>query len=221
MNIDKLRANLIDISPCVSEDSAVFPGDQPMRLIRRKQFGQEGTYLLVSSITSTLHVGAHADAPIHYDCAGKSIDDVDLWRYLGKCEVIAAAPKCPLGLLTEGDLPTIAPGTQRVLFRTDSVNDDTLWQQQFTALSAGLVGALAKAGVVLVGIDTPSIDPANSLDLSAHRAISTNGMSILEGLDLHKVTPGSYDLIALPLRLCGADASPVRAILLPPGTFTN
>ena len=67
--------------------------------------------------------------------------------------------------------------------------------------------------MITIGIDTPSVDPGSSQTLEAHQSIAKNNMAILEGLDLSAVTEGLYELIALPLKLKGADASPVRAVL--------
>ncbi|MCZ6834539.1 MAG: arylformamidase, partial [Planctomycetota bacterium] len=64
-----------------------------------------------------------------------------------------------------------------------------------------------------VGLDTPSVDLQNSKDLPSHARFLANDMAILEGLVLADVPAGLYELIALPLKLMGFDASPVRAVL--------
>ena len=76
-----------------------------------------------------------------------------------------------------------------------------------------LLPFLKQHGVRLVGIDTPSVDPFDAADLPAHRACGEHGIIILEGLVLRDVPAGLYELIALPLRLVGFEASPVRAVL--------
>ena len=70
----------------------------------------------------------------------------------------------------------------------------------------------------LVGIDTPSIDPERDKDLLSHQAVFQNDMAVLEGIVLDSVPDGVYTLIALPLKLRGADASPVRAVLVGEGS---
>jgi arylformamidase len=101
----------------------------------------------------------------------------------------------------------------RVLFATGTFPDPENWNRDFAALSVELVDFLHDRGVITVGIDTPSVDLFESKDLPAHKAILRCDMSILEGFVLKDVPEGIYELIALPLRLVGFDASPVRAIL--------
>lgn len=83
----------------------------------------------------------------------------------------------------------------------------------FAALSPELIDWLHQRGVITVGIDTPSVDLFDSKDLPTHKAILRHDMAILEGLVLADVPEGTYELIALPLKLAGFDASPVRAVL--------
>ena len=74
---------------------------------------------------------------------------------------------------------------------------------------------LPVAGVRLVGIDTPGVDLYAAADLPVHRRLAEHGIASIEGLRLDHVLPGEYELIALPLRLVGCDASPLRAVLRP------
>lgn len=202
----------LDISPEISEESAVFPGDTPYRRRTALEFAK-GDHLGLSRIETTVHIGAHADAPSHYHPDGKAISDRSLDYYFGPCQVVSAAAG-PGKRLTESHLKgkLRAP---RVLFKTGSHPDPKLWSEDFNSLSPRLVSMLAENGVVLVGIDTPSIDPPGSKLLESHRELFKRDMAVLEGLVLDHVPDGVYRLVALPLRLKGADASPVRAILLP------
>jgi arylformamidase len=102
----------------------------------------------------------------------------------------------------------------RVLFRTGTFPDPEAWNEDFASLSPELVEHLHGRGVLLVGIDTPSVDPMQSKGLESHHALLRTGMRNLEGLVLEGVADGIYTLIALPLPLAGADASPVRAVLV-------
>jgi arylformamidase len=100
-----------------------------------------------------------------------------------------------------------------VLFATGSFPDPDRFQEDFAALDPELVDYLHDQRVRLVGIDTPSVDLFDSKTLPAHKCFLAHDMAILEGLRLDGVPEGRYELIALPLRLVGFDASPVRAIL--------
>lgn len=201
---------IYDISPPLTPRTAVFPGDTPLSrqvlLDMRK-----GDNLTLSSLRATVHLGAHADGANHYGSDARSIDAMPLDHYLGQCQVIRCTPDAgpriePKDLLTPVD-------AQRVLFRTGSWPDSEAFNTDYKALSVDLVNHCASRGVRTIGIDTPSVDTADSKDLPAHRAILSYEIAILEGLDLSAVPQGSYELIALPLRLIGFDASPVRAIL--------
>lgn len=208
MNFTKI----IDISPTISERLAVFPGDEPFR--RKVLLDLEkGHNLTLSSMTSTLHIGAHADAPSHYTQGASTIDERNLDYYLGPCQVIRVENLKPSHRIFPKDVVQKNILAPRVLFYTGSYHAET-WSDNFNALSPELIAYLHQKGVILVGIDTPSIDPASSKDLESHAAISSSNMAILEGLVLDKVSEGTYQLIALPLKIEGGDSSPVRAVLL-------
>jgi arylformamidase len=211
----------LDISPLLSERIAVWPGDTPYR--RAPVTEPDATPggagpswdLLVSSIHTTLHVGAHADAPNHFERGGLGIDRVPLSPYRGVCEVVEVALP-PGGVISPSALGGKRPQAPRVLFKTGSFPDPDRFEAGFVAFSPELVRWLADGGVVLLGIDTPSVDPFSSKALPSHHATRQSpALAILEGLDLSQVQPGTYELVALPLRLEGADASPVRATLWP------
>lgn len=200
----------IDISPVLRPSTAVFPGDTPFSRNLNMSFKQ-GNHLDLSDMSSTLHIGAHTDAPCHYHKDGVSIEKRDLSIYLGLCQVIEVKGN-PARIKPEHI--TVKIEAPRVLFKTDSFPNPDIWNDDFTALSPELIHFLKIQNVVLVGIDTPSVDPATDKTLVTHKAIFENDMAILEGVVLSDARPGCYQLIALPLRIEGADASPVRAILI-------
>lgn len=202
-----------DISPPVSERIAVFPGDTPYRREVLMDW-EQGHHLSLGTLRSTLHVGAHADAPLHYHREGRPIDAVDPRRYIGPCQVIQVRTG-PGERVLPSHLKDARITAPRVLFETASFPDPDTWRDDFTSLSPELIHHLADRGVLLVGLDTPSVDPADSKALESHQALFSRDVSVLEGLILSHVPPGDYVLIAPPLRLSGADASPVRALLLP------
>lgn len=198
-----------DISPPITERLKVWPGDTPPKREVLLDMAR-GDTITLSSLHATVHLGAHADGPNHYDRDGGGIDSRPLDDFLGPCQVIGARVG-PGGRVGPAQLAGIdAP---RVLIRTGTYPDPDEFREDFAGLEPGLIDALAARGVRLIGIDTPSVDLFASKDLPAHAACRRAGMAILEGLVLADVPDGHYELIALPLKLVGFDASPVRAIL--------
>ena len=200
---------IIDISPVLSDRIQAWPGEVAF-------------FADVDTITTSLHIGAHADAPSHLAAGGASIADCPLEPYYGPCQVMAAGVGRRGRVRPEHLLGEIrAP---RILFRTGTYPDPELFSDDFAGLSPELAEWLAKKGVILAGIDTPSVDPFSDRELAAHRALGRLGISCLEGLRLDGAVPGLYTLVALPLRIAGADGSPVRAVLLPasaPGSASD
>lgn len=201
---------IYDITPPITPDLAVFPGDTPPS--REVLLDLErGDKLTLSTLRATVHLGAHADAASHYGRGAPSIEQHAIERYLGPCRVVRVAAKRSQHL-EPGDLD-VPPGTERLLVATGTYPDPTTFNTDFAVLSPALVDELHERGVSLVGVDTPSVDPGDSKDLPAHKRFLAHDMLILEGLVLAGVPEGRYELIALPLPLVGFDASPVRAVL--------
>jgi len=202
---------LWDISPPVAEGAPVFPGDTPYRQQWAATIGP-GCPVNVSTLTLSPHVGAHADAPLHYDPQGTPAGALPLEPYLGPCRVIHAIDRGPL--VRWQHLAHAARGLPpRVLVRTYRRAPVDRWDPRLAAFAPETVERLADAGVCLVGIDTASIDPADSKALPSHQVVRRRGLRVLENLVLDDVPEGDYELIALPLKLVTADASPVRAVL--------
>lgn len=172
----------------------------------------EGKNITLSRITTTVHLGAHTDAPNHYAVKSPGIEARALDFYLGPAQVIEV--HLPRGQRIKiQDLKKKKVEAPRVLFKTKSFPNPHQWNGDFNSLSAELVDFLAEQEVRLVGIDTPSIDLADDQILESHTRVHFHDMAILEGIVLDQVPEGVYELIALPLKIEGADASPVRAIL--------
>ncbi len=202
---------LWDISQLLRPGIPVWPGDTAFQAGPNWVLAP-GCPVNVAKLTLSPHTGAHADAPLHYDPGGGAVDGLDLDRYLGPCRVVDA--RHADGLVRPRDIAgALEDCPPRVLMRTYACFPADAWVSDFTAASAELIDDLADRGVILVGLDSPSMDPEASKDLPAHNAIRRRGLSILEGLVLDDVPFGDYELIALPLRLAGLDASPVRAVL--------
>ena len=206
-----MNQRIWDISPPVHEGAPVFPGDTPYRQ-RWAATIAPGCPVNVSEITLSPHVGAHADAPLHYDPEGATIGEVDLSAYLGPCRVIHAIAKGPL-IEWEHIAHAVHRLPPRVLVRTYERAPVDRWDGALAAYAPATIERLAALGVKLIGIDTASIDPADSKTLDSHQAIRRLGLRVLENLVLDAVPEGDYELIALPLKLVTADASPVRAVL--------
>lgn len=207
---------LWDISPPVSAQSPVFPGDTPYSRTWNATIGPQCP-VNVSQISLSPHVGAHADAPLHYSNKGAAIGQLGLEPFLGPCRVIHALHG--RALIAIGDLlPFLEQAPPRILVRTCEQANIAAWSDDFAAFAPETIEFLARRGVLLIGLDTPSIDPADSKTLDSHQTILKHDMRVLENLVLDQVSAGDYELIALPLALADADASPVRAVLrsLPP-----
>lgn len=200
-----------DISPLISTRTAVFPGDVPFSQKISMSF-PNGDHLKLSSINTTPHIGAHVDAPSHYHPRGLDIDQVSLEPYIGNAQVIE---------VKLGENSHIEPQhfsshqikARRILFKTNSFEIHESWDETFNAISPETIKYLKQKDVILIGIDTPSVDKSDSKDLLGHQEFYKNNIRVLEGITLSEVPEGVYELIALPLKLEGLDASPVRAIL--------
>ena len=215
---------IYDISPVISTRMNVWPGDTP---ITRNIIADmaSGANITLSSITATLHLGAHADGPNHYSHPAPGVGERSLAYFLGPCQVIDAND--PRGTRVRVQDMVLPRGIEapRVLIRTHTFPSFEHWNEDFAGLAPELIDFLAEAkvnahepdvaqsGVITIGVDTPSVDTQNSKDLPAHKAIARRDMQIIEGLALKGVPAGVYELIALPLRMVGFDASPVRAVL--------
>ena len=208
---EEARRALWDISPPVHAGSPVFPGDTAYTQAWGATIGP-GCPVNVSAITLSPHIGAHADAPLHYDPHGAAVGSLELAPFLGRCRVIHAIGCAPLvrseHLAHAGDgLPP------RVIVRLYRHMPQDRFDSDLPAFDPGTVTWLADRGVVLIGTDSASIDPASSKTLDSHQVARRRGLRVLENLLLDDVPEGDYELIALPLRLTTTDASPVRAVL--------
>jgi arylformamidase len=201
---------LWDISPPIHAASPLFPGDTA--------YSQRWTARIdprcpvnISAITMSPHTGAHADAPLHYGDGEPAIGELDLTPYLGNCRVIHAIG-CGTLVQIEHLQHAALNLPPRVLVRT-CLTAPTSWSPDFAAFAPSTIEWLANQGVMLVGIDSQSVDPADSKSLDSHHALLRLNLRVLENLVLDNVPEGDYELIALPLKLTTADASPVRAVL--------
>jgi arylformamidase len=206
-----MAGRLFDISQTLRPALPVWPGDTEFSL-RPTWTIEPDCPVNVSKLSLSTHSGTHADAPLHYDDAGKPIADIDPEIYLGKCHVFDVRHAKSLVQPEHFDIGR-AHGCERVLFRTFDTFPHDKWVSEYTAISPETIRLLSKHNIRLIGMDGPSLDPETSKTLDAHHAVRQAGMAILEGLVLDEIAAGDYELIALPLKIAGADASPVRALL--------
>ena len=207
---------LIDISRPLYPGSPHWPGDRPTAFHLNARIA-DGASCNVGELRLSVYNGTHADAPFHYNDRGATIDALDLGRFVGPARVIDARGRDALTADLLADLTAAElAAAPRLLFRTDAWGDPAAFPTAWPLLDPALPAWLAARGVGLVGLDVPSVDELTSKDLPRHHRMDAAGLLILESLDLRAVAPGVYELIALPLRLRGADGSPVRAVLRRP-----
>jgi arylformamidase len=205
---------LIDISRTLEPSLAVWPGDTPFE--RRTMLAMaDGAFVNLSTLILSSHTGTHVDAPFHVQRNGATIESLPLAAYWGPAQVVTVHKAG--GPLAPADFEHVDLGlAPRLLVRSPgSTAPHHLFPAEFVYPTPALAEVLGRAGIVLYGADTPSMDHADSKDLPGHNALLAAGIAILEGLDLHTAPDGVYELVALPLKIAGGDGSPVRAVLRP------
>jgi arylformamidase len=200
---------IYDITRRVTSTLPVWPGDTPFQVqhVLRKA---DGAAVNLTTLTTTAHLGTHADAYYHFQETGITIADMPLEAYIGPARVVTVQKQA--GPLLPEDVPAAA-GAERLLIHSPVSDLDEVWPEHFPYLSVALIDWLAEQGTRLIGVDSPSVDAFDSQELPCHHALQRRGMVNLETLYLRAVPDGEYELIALPLRLEGACGSPVRAVL--------
>jgi arylformamidase len=202
--------NWLDISQVLNHKIPVWPGDTPFEY--KVSWGmEESGSVNVGQVTMSTHTGTHIDAPYHFENDGKKVIELDFNLYIGPAFLIHVEKPESIGIkeLQGVDLN----GVKRLLIRTDSWSDKTVFPESIPHIEPELAAFLAGKGVQLLGLDLPSVDPLDSKELHAHHELNNQGIHILEGLVLNNIDPGEYELAALPLPLEQADGSPVRAVI--------
>jgi len=200
---------IIDISQTLRSGMPTWPGDTEFQTFWVARM-ENGDPCNVGSVTMSLHTGTHSDAPLHFLREGTSIADTDLSAYIGLAQVIdligAKSVEAEHLLAVAHGLP------ERVLFKT-RLSPAERFDPDFACITPDAARILASFGIRLIGIDTPSVDGSRSETFETHKILASAGIAIVENLNLANVTPGTYELIALPLKLAGMDGAPVRAVL--------
>jgi arylformamidase len=200
-----------DISVLVRPGTPEWPGDAPFACGWTCRLA-DGDSVNLSHIAGSPHVGTHADAPLHVRDGAPASEALPLAPFIGEALVLDVSDAGPGELSLAEDDPRLA-GCTRLILRTGRSIADGSFPGAWPALSPATAAALARRGVQLVGVDAPSVDERESKTLDVHHALFDGGAYVLENLDLRGVAAGRYELIALPQRLAGLDAAPVRALL--------
>jgi arylformamidase len=202
--------HFIDITHPHSNSIAPWPGDVPFQYSLAQKI-RAGDPVNAGVVTTAIHCGTHMDAPFHYNDAGMTIDRLQLELLIGPARLFSAQGRDTITREVFAGLD--AQATPRILVRTNSCDDKTVFPSRIPTLSPDVPPWLGEQGVRLIGLDVPSVDQVDSQTIPMHHAMDRAGIVIIENLDLRAAAPGIYELIALPLRIADGDGSPVRAVL--------
>lgn len=199
----------IDITQTMQNGMPNWPGDTPFSFEVGYTKQQTGS-VNIGRMTTSLHTGTHADAPFHFNSEAETIEQLDVNVYIGDCVIVDCIGQ---EMVTAQSLePVDFRSAKRVLLKTVE-QPSAAFPQTIPVIHPNVAPFLKERGVILLGIDNPSVDPLNSKEVLAHHKLYEHGIHILEGLDLGHVQQGLYELIALPLKIAGADGAPVRAVV--------
>ena len=205
-------ARLRDISVVLGPGTPQWPGDTPYTCGWPATISG-GSSVNVSSINTSPHVGTHADAPLHVRDGWPGTHELSLDAFIGPATVVdvsALDEEISIDMLDE-----LSPDedVERLLLKTNRSIAGSNFPDAWPSLSEACARTLLGRGLKLLGVDCPSVDPRESRSLAVHHMLFAGNASILENLDLRRVVPGDYELIAFPLKIMALDAAPVRAVL--------
>lgn len=206
---------IYDLTLPISPELVVWPGDSPIQFSQPSQIAQ-GDISTVTRLDMSAHTGTHLDAPAHFIGGGPGVETLDLHKLVGPALVVEAltAVSITAELLENLNIP---PETKRLLIKT---SNSARWQagetdfyEEFVAIAADGARWLVDFGIRLVGVDYLSVAPFDD-PVPTHVTLLEAGVIPVEGLNLHGIAPGVYQLVCLPLKLVGSDGAPCRAILI-------
>lgn len=207
---------ILDISLPVSPSLPVWPGDPAIELERISSIESGAEYNL-TKLNSSVHIGTHVDAPLHFLSDGRSVDQLPLDVLTGLCYVVQLPDGVDAITAEVLDGIPLAEGTTRILFGTRNshgwASGETEFQPDFVAITEDGAEWLVARGVQLVGVDYLSVAPYEDT-VPTHGVLLQAGVIVVEGLNLSQVPRGFYDLYCLPLKLVGAEGAPARAVLV-------
>src|SRR5215207_2891002 len=200
-----------DISIAVHSSTPPWPEDTPFSC-RWTWAMAEGASVNVSAITSSPHVGTHADAPLHVHEGWPGAHELPLDVFHGQALVVDVSDARGPISLADLDARAQLSGVERLLLRTGRTIAGGEFPRDWPSIDERCARDLVGRGLRLLGVDAPSVDARESKALAVHRMLFSGNAFVLENLDLRRVPPGAYELIAFPLKLMGLDAAPVRAV---------
>ena len=191
--------HIYDVTKDLSESSAVYLGDPPTVFNQISDI-DECHLFTVTSLSMSAHAGTHIDAPSHFVRGGMTIDEIPLNTLIGPVQVLTV----PITVDEQSLMALIDSNVVRLLLKTEDSNGH---------LTASAADWITGHGIKLLGIDAVSVDPPDEDCLIAHRTLLSNGIIIVEGLDLTNISPGFYNLFCLPVKLKGLEGAPARVVL--------
>jgi arylformamidase len=208
---------IYDVSVPLSAATPTYPGDPGIEITNWLTLAN-GDTANVSLMKFSLHSGTHVDAPSHFIAGGAKVDSLPWESLLGEAEVIEVPDD--VRIIDRRFVVANCTGrSQRILFKT---RNSTFWdnrqegfREDYVYIDHDAARWLVETGIKLVGIDYLSVEQFKSNTFETHHAFLSNGVVILESLDLRGVPSGVYELLCLPLKIAGGsgDGAPARVIL--------
>lgn len=201
---------IYDISLNIEEGMVSFPGDTIPEFKRMKKIETDNYNL--SNMRVSVHVGTHVDAPSHFIENGRTIEEIPPQRFMGEVQVIEIGDN---NEIKKSELESIDFNSNKILFKTNNsrIISENIFYDDFVYLNYEAAEFLIESGIDFIGIDYLTIESIDTTDFAVHKLLLKNNVIVLEGINLKGVNPGKYKMISLPLKLTGAEASPVRALL--------
>ncbi len=204
------NSEFYDISLNIEEGMLSFPGDTIPEFNKIKEIEVDNYNL--SNMMVSVHVGTHVDAPSHFIKNGKTINELLPERFLGEVQVVEIKDDKEISIK---ELENVEFHSDKILFKTQNSNmiSDKNFNNDFVYLNQKGAKYLIESGINFIGIDYLTIESIDTQEFNVHKLLLENNVIVLEGINLKEIPPGNYKMIALPLKIKGAEASPVRALL--------
>ena len=211
----KLPTQIYDLSVLLGIESINYPTDTPYHRETIQSLAGGGT-CDVSCLTMSPHAGTHLDAPSHFIAGGRTIDSYRVEELILPAQVVEIWDTEAVRAAELEGIP-VKRG-DALLFKTANsrtgINVNGRFNEKYVHLSPDAAEFCVQRGISLVGIDYVSVERYGDDEFTTHKTLLGKGILLLEGLNLAAAPAGRYTLVCLPLRIAGAEASPVRAILL-------